>query len=138
MRCSQHPAQRFGNKSRCWKAKQGSYVNGDEEGSERWEDETGAYIEEDHPEEDPEDDEAVYLSEAYREWEVHYLRRLAMRIHRLLTLELDRAEEALFAVFVQHDANLDGRVRGEEASKLMQASKTVMLPLNASLNELSA
>ncbi|CAE7595531.1 unnamed protein product [Symbiodinium natans] len=100
---------------------QDSLLEGDEDGSERWEENGGEYIEEDHPEEDPEDDEAVYLSEAYREWEVHYLRRLAMRIHRLLTLELDRAEEALFAVFVQHDANLDGRVRGDEATKLLQA-----------------
>mmetsp|Transcript_51010 Transcript_51010/g.95488 ORF Transcript_51010/g.95488 Transcript_51010/m.95488 type:complete len:420 (+) Transcript_51010:118-1377(+) len=104
---------------------QGALLEGDEgddEGSERWGDETAAEpYEEDHPEEDPEDDEAVYLSEAHREWELHYLRRLAMRIHRLLTAELDRTEEALFAVFVQHDANLDGRVRGEEAMKLLQA-----------------
>eukprot|EP00439_Symbiodinium_sp_Y106_P051771 s3096_g6.t3 len=94
---------------------------GDDEDSENFEENGAGYFEEDHPEEDPEDDEAVYLSEAYREWELHYLRRLAMRIHRLLTMELDRSEEALFAVFVQHDANLDGRVRGDEATKLMKA-----------------
>lgn len=94
---------------------------GDDDDSEHFEENGADYFEEDHPEEDPEDDEAVYLSEAYREWELHYLRRLAMRIHRLLTMELDRSEEALFAVFVQHDANLDGRVRGDEATKLMQA-----------------
>ncbi|CAJ1333269.1 unnamed protein product [Effrenium voratum] len=100
---------------------QGTLLEGDEEASETWDENGAEYPEEDHAEEDPEDDEAVYLSEAYREWEKHYLRRIAMRIHRLLTAELDRSEEALFAIFVQHDANLDGRVRGEEASLLLQA-----------------
>lgn len=70
---------------------------------------------------DPEDDEAVYLSEAYREWERVYLQRLAMRIHRLLAAELEPSEEALFAIFVQYDSNLDGRVQGEEAARLLKA-----------------
>eukprot|EP00930_Biecheleria_cincta_P057199 TRINITY_DN43173_c0_g1_i1.p1 TRINITY_DN43173_c0_g1~~TRINITY_DN43173_c0_g1_i1.p1 ORF type:complete len:429 (-),score=83.85 TRINITY_DN43173_c0_g1_i1:30-1316(-) len=73
-----------------------------------------------HPDEDPLDDEAVYLSEGHRDWEMHYLRRLGMHIHRMVTAELDRSEEALFMIFVGHDANLDGRVKGEEAKNLLQ------------------
>lgn len=98
-------------------------LNEGEETSENWD--GNDYLEEEHAEEDPEDDEAVYLSEAYRDWEKHYLRRLAMRIHRLLTAELDRSEEALFAIFVQYDANLDGRVRGDEAKQLLKAIEDV-------------
>lgn len=94
------------------------------EGSETW-DPSLADLPEDHPEEDPEDDEAVYLSEAHREWEKHYLRRLAMRIHRMLAAELDRSEEALFAIFVQYDVNLDGQVRGDESSQLLKAIEDV-------------
>lgn len=98
-------------------------LNEGEETSENWD--GNDYLEEEHAEEDPEDDEAVYLSEAYRDWEKHYLRRLAMRIHRLLAAELDRSEEALFAIFVQYDANLDGRVRGDEAKQLLKAIEEV-------------
>eukprot|EP00434_Breviolum_minutum_P001023 symbB.v1.2.000897.t1/scaffold27.1/size414596/5 len=48
-----------------------------------------------------------------------------MRIHRLLAAELDRSEEALFAIFVQYDANLDGRVRGSESKQLLKAIEDV-------------
>lgn len=73
-----------------------------------------------YPDEDPWDDEEVYLSEGHRDWEMHYLRRLGMQIHRMVTAELDRSEEALFMIFVGHDANLDGRVKGREAQNMLK------------------
>lgn len=69
---------------------------------------------------DPLDDETVYLTEAYKEWQRHYLKRLAMKIHRLVSLELERAEEVLFMLFVKHDSNLDGDIGGEEAINLRE------------------
>eukprot|EP00931_Biecheleriopsis_adriatica_P081165 TRINITY_DN54507_c0_g1_i1.p1 TRINITY_DN54507_c0_g1~~TRINITY_DN54507_c0_g1_i1.p1 ORF type:complete len:432 (-),score=114.41 TRINITY_DN54507_c0_g1_i1:38-1333(-) len=76
--------------------------------------------EEELPEEDPLDDDHVYLTEGFREWEKHYMRRLAMRIHRMVACELDRSEEAILTVFIHHDTNLDGRIRGEEVTNLLQ------------------
>eukprot|EP00747_Dinoflagellata_sp_TGD_P181442 gnl/TRDRNA2_/TRDRNA2_35276_c0_seq1.p1 gnl/TRDRNA2_/TRDRNA2_35276_c0~~gnl/TRDRNA2_/TRDRNA2_35276_c0_seq1.p1 ORF type:complete len:480 (+),score=88.19 gnl/TRDRNA2_/TRDRNA2_35276_c0_seq1:52-1440(+) len=66
-------------------------------------------------------DETVYLTEAHRLWESHYLKRLAMRVHRLAVAELNRAEEALFMMFSFHDTNLDGCITGEEATSLLDA-----------------
>ena len=35
------------------------------------------------------------------------------------------ASQALFAIFVQYDANLDGRVRGDEAKQLLKVPRWV-------------
>lgn len=72
-------------------------------------------------EEDIDDNETVYLTENYRAWERHYLKRLARRIHRLVCAELDRSEEALFMLFTTYDESLDGVVRGVEATRLLEA-----------------
>lgn len=71
-------------------------------------------------EDDLEDDSVVYYTDSYRTWECHYLRRLGKQIHRLVCLELDRAEEALFMLFAAHDTNLDGVVAGDEATSLVE------------------
>lgn len=71
--------------------------------------------------EDVEDNAEVYLTEAYRDWEKLYLCRLAKRIHKLVCAELSGPEEAIFVLFLSHDANLDGMLFGDEALKLMKA-----------------
>ena len=40
-------------------------------------------------------------------------------VHQLIFRVM--ATQALFAIFVQYDANLDGRVRGDEAKQLLKA-----------------
>jgi hypothetical protein len=70
--------------------------------------------------------ENVYLTECWRTWECHYLRRLAKRIHRMVCTDLDRFEESLFMLFVQFDTNLDGTVDGEEVRPLMEAIEHAM------------
>lgn len=68
-----------------------------------------------------EDDASVYQTEGFRQWECHYLKRLAKQIHRLVCAELDRFQEALFMLFTTYDKDLDGAVDGEEVPDLMQA-----------------
>lgn len=83
---------------------------------------SGSTLEKPPPEEvDVEDNEVVFITEAYKEWEGLYLKRLAKRIHRLVCQELTRSEEALFMLFTTYDENLDGVVRGDEASRLVEA-----------------
>jgi len=98
---------------------------GDEEsGSETWADEIDEGEEAGRgDEEDPEDDEAVYLTDAHRDWEQIYLIRLAMKIHRMVTAQLSSSEEALFMIFTGYDTNLDGKVKGREARKLLAVIK---------------
>lgn len=63
----------------------------------------------------------LYVSDAWRTWQRMYSQRLAKKMHRLVCTELDRAEEVLFMMFVAHDANLDGVVRGDEATQLVES-----------------
>lgn len=78
--------------------------------------------------EEVEDDEEVYLTDAYRVWECHYLKRLAKRVHKMVCAELDSSEEALLMVFLTHDPNLEGTLSGEGASKLLEALRVAAAP----------
>jgi len=70
---------------------------------------------------DVEDDDAVYITKAWRDWERHYLKKLAQTVHRMVCAELDRFEESIFMLFVNFDGHFDGAVAGREANKLLQA-----------------
>jgi len=75
--------------------------------------------------EDDSEEGDVYVTDSYIEWERHYLKRIAKRIHRLVCSELTREEEALFMYFVNFDADLDGTVSGEEATCMLEAIEEV-------------
>eukprot|EP00927_Polykrikos_kofoidii_P011298 TRINITY_DN14780_c0_g2_i1.p1 TRINITY_DN14780_c0_g2~~TRINITY_DN14780_c0_g2_i1.p1 ORF type:complete len:349 (-),score=68.50 TRINITY_DN14780_c0_g2_i1:72-1118(-) len=71
------------------------------------------------------DDQDIYLTTSHREWERHYLKRIAKRIHRLVCSELDSGEESLFMLFTRFDENLDGMITGDEATKLCDSIEEV-------------
>lgn len=77
------------------------------------------------------ENEPVYVTEAHRAWECHYLRRLAKRIHRFACRELDSSEEALFMLFTQHDEDLNGVVSGDEVQKLMDTIEQNVPPTSS-------
>lgn len=74
---------------------------------------------------DIDNNDEIYLTESWREWEKHFLKKVAKRIHRYVCTDLDRFEESLFMLFVTFDDDLDGSVQGDEAERLLQAVENI-------------
>jgi len=67
------------------------------------------------------DNEEVFISNAFQDWECIYLKRLARSIHRLVCSQLEHhTEEALFMLFIRHDQDMDGEIRGQEVTHLLE------------------
>ena len=63
----------------------------------------------------------------YIHWHIYTFTHIYVYIYiYILAYRLSAmASQALFAIFVQYDANLDGRVRGDEAKQLLKAPRWV-------------